>query len=246
MNDIFAFDITNMKITKTFPLFIVLFMLSNNIHGQDTTFIFRNMEKEFYHAIYIESNKDYKYFKNIKQFSLHGSDSIGMLLSVEEELKQYKQKISHSKIDSIFPRVWYQLNAYKNHLYLYEPNDNGFNTNKVLSDSCLINFNMDGPYPILIDSVKQIGKTALHLFTKTYYKPDVDTISIYILDWERKIALFDYHNPYLLNRYRLMVAAETSNTFSVIVNYSKYRKCFEYQFSPIDFEPYLNQLGLKK
>ena len=245
MNGIFAKDYTHMKTKRAFSLLLILFMWSRNTKGQDTTFIFRNLEKEFYHAIYIDSNKDYKYFNNIKQISLHGSDSIGMLLSVEEELKQYKQKIRHSKIDSIFPRVWYQLNIYKNHLYLYEPNDNGFNTNKVLSDSCLINFNMDGPYPILIDSVKQIGKTALHLFTKTYYKTDVDTISIYILDWERKIALFDYHNPYLENRYRLMVAAETSNTFSVVVNYSKNRKRFEYQFDPIDFKPYLTQLGLK-
>ena len=81
----------------------------------------------------------------------------------------------------IFPVFSYRTSCLD--LYLYEPNDNGFNTNKVLSDSCLINFNMDGPYPILIDSVKQIGNTALHLFTKTYYKTDVDTISIYIIDF---------------------------------------------------------------
>ena len=104
---------------------------------------------------------------------------------------------------------------------------------------------MDGADPILIDSVKQVGKTALHLYSQRHFRPQRDTISIYILDWERKIALFDYHNPYLENRYRLMVAAETSNTFSVVVNYSKNRKRFEYQFDPIDFKPYLTQLGLK-
>ena len=234
-----------MKTTKAFPFLIIFFMWSVNTRGQDTTFIFRNLEKDFYHAIYIDSNKDYKYFSNIKQFSLHGHDSAGMHLSLQEELKYKKQKINHSKIDSLFPKVWYQLNAYNKQLYLYEPNDNGFNTNKVLSDSCLINFNMDGADPILIDSVKQVGKTALHLYSQRHFRPQRDTISIYILDWERKIALFDYHNPYLENRYRLMVAAETSNTFSVVVNYSKNRKRFEYQFDPIDFKPYLTQLGLK-
>jgi len=234
-----------MKTPTAFPLLIILFLFSKNTNGQDTSFVFRNLEKDFYHAIYIDSNKDYKYFSNIKQFSLHGHDSIGMLLSLQEELKHKKQKINHSNIDSLFPKVWYQLNAYNNQLYLYEPNDNGFNTNKVLSDSCLINFNMDGADPILIDSVKQAGKTALHLYYQRHFRPKKDTISIYILDCDRKIALFDYHYPTLKNRYRLMVASETSNTFSVVVNYSKNRKRFEYQFDPIDFEPYLTQLGLK-
>jgi hypothetical protein len=214
--------------------------------GQDTTFVLRNLNKNYYQAIFIDSNSDWKYFKNLKQFSMHGVDSLAYSISVQEEIKHYKKTIRHSIIDSLFPKVWYQLNSYQNRLYLYEPNDNGFNTNKVLSDSSLINFNMDGPYVLLLDSIKQESKTDIHLYVKSYYTADADIISIYILDWEKKIALFDYHNPFAENRYRLMVAAETSNLIPVIVNYSKFQKGREFQFESIDFKPFLIQLGLSK
>jgi hypothetical protein len=235
-----------MKCIKFSIVIFIILGFSEKAKGQDTTFILRNLNKTYYQAIFIDSNSGWKYFKNIKEFSMHGDDSIGYSLSIQEELNHYKNKIKHNPFDSLFPRVWYQLNAYNNHFYLYDPNDNGFNTNKVVSDSSFINFNMDGPYPILLDSVKQESKSIIHLFVKSYYTVDIAHISIYILDWERKIALFDYHNPFIENRYRLMVAAETSNTFPVIVNYSKHQKCREFQFNPIDFEPFLSQLGLKK
>ena len=201
------------------------------------------MTQQNYHAIFVDSNYDWRYYKNLQKFSLSPADSLLYHEILALERPKYKRSIDQTTTLNKCPKVWYQLNIYEGKLYLYEPNDNGYNTNIVLTDSSFLRFNMDGPDPRIIDSAQILNAQSYRLFLPGINQM-VDTLSIYILDWNTRLALFDYHASYGI-RYRLMVASEASNLYPVIVNYSSRQKSREYIFPAINFDLFLEQLQLK-
>lgn len=203
----------------------------------DTVFIGRNYTDDFYHAIYIDDHKDSKYYGRIADFTFSDRDSV----SYRESLVSLKG-IRKRRISGTLPRQWCELRAYKGRYYLYAPSDWGNNSRLIISDSTLIEFNMDGPYASRIDSLGSPGRNTWD-FRLTVFDNFPTRLRIQMIDPEKKIAVFETHNDGESGPgyYRLMVAADGVKNFPIIVNYCRERKQLEYTFESIDFEGLLGR-----
>ncbi|MBL0913279.1 MAG: hypothetical protein IBJ09_13000 [Bacteroidia bacterium] len=223
---------------RKFLLSAMLISAGRFLYAQaDTVFIQREYVDDVYHAIYIDDHKDSKYYGYIADFTFSDWDSA----SYRESLVSLKG-IRKRSISKTLPRQWCELRAYKGKYYLYAPSDWGNNSRLIISDTTLIEFNMDGAYASRIDS---IGSPALNTWELrlTAFDNFRTKLRIHMIDAEKRLAVFEsdadeYTGP---GYYRLMVAADHIRNFPIIVNYCREMKQLEYEFEKIDFEQLLGR-----
>lgn len=197
----------------------------------------------FYHAVYIDSNRNADNYNFITDFSFTTSENLDYYLN---DFK--KRKIRMTPIASPdLPNEWIPLYLYKNKYYVYEPSEAGALCRRILNDSLLVFWFMDGPMPYVVRSITKTGKQSWQVQTKDYIiqeegyvRPEI--LHIYMIDPVKKIAVWEYksQNGKQYN-YELVVAKESAKEFDIIINYCATNKMLEFEFDQPDFARLVKQ-----
>jgi hypothetical protein len=163
-------------------------------------------------------------------------------------LARYKKK-SHTpfqkNIDHLLRKNWLPLYQYKGKLYLYSPCDGGNSNKRTITDSTLIFWYLEGPYPYIIKSFNKVsdGKyqiTSIDAFNNedVNFKPEDLVIEF---DDTRNIAIWKYGSLHKEDYvYRIFVPLEYATKFELIVNYCPQNKHGEFEFEKIDIQKVFN------
>jgi hypothetical protein len=215
--------------------------MSGQPTAADTLFISRDTFGGSYHAVFIENNASSIYYDWITDFSFDNSDSLSYKESLKSLQGEKPVKLNKTKIPKSLPRQWCTLNSYKNKYYLYAPSDWGNNSNLLINDTTIIEYFMEGPYAYVIDSFKIINRNTFEFSIQCSYRT-TRKMTIYMIDWEKQIAVFDNHSEYDDYRYTMMVGKARARKFPIIVNYCKYEKQMEFDFGKADLKSILPKL----
>lgn len=208
----------------------------------DTVFLLRNKTKDYYHAIYIEKNRQSKFYQWLTDFGFDNYD--------KEEFDTYYRGIkddSSIKIKrfnrSDLPSEWVPLYSLKGRYYLYAPSDWGNAGRKIITDSTLVFWFMDGPYPIPLSSFRKNSNNqyALTGIGRHSFDSARTQLIIHMIDSKNKIAVWEFPAESTRYRYRLYVARENAPNFDMVVNYCKDAKQMEFSFDQIDYSKLLGE-----
>ncbi len=216
---------------------------------KDTIFLQRDLStgiKTLYHAVYIDTNRNSIFYKELADFSFDKYENM------DEYNKQLKEKGIHlHKVTTPgLPVEWVPLYLYKNKYYVYSPSDKGELNRRILNDSLLIFWSIEGPIPYVLLSVKKVNEQTYTVHTKDvfvqagdFFRPEI--VNIYMIDPEKKIAVWEYKS---LNQkeytYELYIARESIQKFDMIVNYCKTDKMSEFNFDTPDFTKLLEKISI--
>jgi len=209
--------------------------------------VYMGITDHAYNAIYIDTNRNSAYYKQLADFSF---DKYENLDYYNIEFKKRGIHLKKMRINDL-PAEWVPLYLYKNKYYLYAPCDWGNMMRQILTDSLLIQWGMEGPWPYVLNTVKKIDSDTYSIFSKNYFSPLHSTgipeiINIHFINPERRIAVWEYVSEKREGyRYALFVAKENSKDFDIIVNYST-EKTDEFTFEQPDFVTLLKNKKKKK
>ncbi|NOQ75284.1 MAG: hypothetical protein GQ574_24950 [Crocinitomix sp.] len=202
----------------------------------DTAFIERDLTNEFYHAIYIEKNRNSTFHQRLSNFKFCEFDSQNYGYGIEHFTKTLNQSFEKQDLASI-PRFWVPLYIYKESYYLYAPSDWGNTGRRMFNDSAYVYWSMDGPNPIPLRNFEKINSKEFRFSTaSTSEEKETKETIIYIIDEENKIAIFETQNSSGKKFQKLYVPIESVANFDAIVNYCNNQKQHEYRFEYVSLE----------
>lgn len=220
--------------------FLVL-IFCQNIFGQtnkvDTVFIRKDSIKEFSQSIFIETNKNSIYYKDIASFEFGMFDKESYENSLEylktNEVKLQKQK-------TILPaNKWITLKQYKGDFYAYYPCDFYTYFQASINDSTYIDWTGEGPIASQILSQKKIDKSTFELKLNGIYNKN-RLLTINIIDQTKGIAVFTETIQNGRTNY-LMIMADKIKTVPFIVNNCKTQKQLELDFEEPNYSKLLTR-----
>ncbi len=200
----------------------------------DTDFISREVTKEYYHAVFIEHNRQSIFYTDLLDFKMD-----------EYENDEYKQEYKVLKKRSSSPfkiydltglsKEWIPLYKYRNKYYIYYPSDRGNAGRRIISDSTMVYRFMDG---VRIEPFMAVKKVDNHTYSFNLRSLFIDTgisqITIHIIDPKNNIVVWEDSSPYS-GHFQLFIARENAKNFDMVVNYCKEIKTEEFQFDDIEF-----------
>lgn len=202
----------------------------------DKTFISIAAGIGYYHAVYIDRNKNSEHRKMLTDFSFHEEDNktyLSVKSSIEEKIPG---SFNEQKMFDL-PQNWLPLYQYKDKYYLYAPSDWGNAHRCIINSREFISWYMEGPYPFPFSSVKKLSN---HQYILTVLNP-FESISfstqiiIHIIDPATKLAVFEYTDWEDDYRYQLYVSVDHADSFDLVVNYCEDQKVMEFDFDKIDY-----------
>lgn len=208
----------------------------------DTLFLQKELDKDHYHAVYIEHNRSATAFKALLDFKYDHNDSIAYNASYKVlKIRNHKPLKKYDLAG--LPQEWLPLNLYKGKYYLYAPVDWANIDIRKLTDSTLTYYSMDGPDVKPLLNFKKINEHKYSLKSLPFYQfVKSSNINIYIIDPKNKITVWEDTALPEKYRYRLYVAKENAGNFDAIVNYCKNDKVPEYVFEKIDYKALIKGL----
>src|ERR1035437_289749 len=204
----------------------------------DTIFIKANDNTHCF--IFIDKNKRSEYYKQISNFSFNSFDSATYKEAINLLKSNSKARFSEYRIND-FAKEWVPLYVYKNKFYVYAPSDWGYNNWIKITDSTLIEHDMEGPAPSKIKSFKKINQQQVEL-TILGAQQKQRRIKVYIINPKYQTAVFEFSGKHKKTEYKLMVSVNKINHFPVIVNYCKDSKVQEMEFEKPNFKKLIKQL----
>jgi hypothetical protein len=205
----------------------------------DTVFIERDTTQDYYHAVYIEKDRLAKTYKALQNFKYDHNDSIAYNAGYKVLKVRYRKPLKKYNITGL-PKEWLPLYLYKGNYYLYSPCNTANIGMRVLTDSTLIYYSLDGPEPKPILDFKKLNTNKYALKSLPIYQfVKSSNIIIYIIDPEKMIAVWEDKTLPEAYRYKLYVAKESAGNFDMVVNQSVNTKLPEYQFDKVDFKALL-------
>lgn len=214
--------------------------LSLQLFGQsvikDTTFIFKDTVDGKLQSIFIDNNKDSKFYDNISYFNFQHFDNQGYKYSTEY-LKEHQ--LSLTKAKPLIPWTnWVTLKQYKGKFYAYHPCDFLHHFRQSVNDTTLIDWTGEGPVANKIISQNKFDdKTFEFKLTGIYYQDR--TLTVHIIDLKKGIAVFEETTMGADKRYYLMIAADKIKNVPIIVNHCPTQKQSELEFDNTDFKTLL-------
>ncbi|MES2331925.1 MAG: hypothetical protein V4539_20125 [Bacteroidota bacterium] len=216
----------------------------------DTTFlikrskdtIYNGVDYHFFYNVYIDTNRNSKNHQLLGDFLFTQDQNID---AYNERIKKRKIALSKIPLDDL-PREWVPLYLYKNKYYVYKPSDLGNLGRRIVSDSLLMFWFVDGPMPYVLQSVSKKDNDTWEIRSKDYFvrmegfiRPEI--LNIYIIDKENRIAVWEYKSETEKKfNYELYIPKENIKNFDMIVNESD-SKMPEFDFDQPDFKKLLRK-----
>lgn len=221
-------------------LIILTIGATSQLFGQnvekDTTFIFKDTVDGGIQSIFIDNNKDSKFYKSISNFNFHFFDAARYKYSTDY-LKEHK--LALTKVKPVIPWTnWVILKQYKGKFYVYHPCDFLFHFRQSVNDTTFIDWTGEGPVANKIIGQKKIDSKTYEFKLAGIYDQDRRLI-IHIIDLKKGIAVFEQITNGKDKRYYLMIAAEKIKSVPIIVNYCPTQKQTELGFDKTDFKALL-------
>jgi hypothetical protein len=225
--------------------FILFFLLLKyNCIGQskinDTLFFVRNINEDFSHFIFIDTNKQSAFYKmvadfNFDQFDVDTYKSSLAYLSANKLIPK-KHSISN------FPREWVQLVSFKKVIYVYKPNDFYYHLKIKLTDSVFIYWGGEGPEANYMQQFQKLDSVTYEFKLRSNW-PYKSIVTIKILDQEKGIAVFRFQQFDQLGKlgnvyYQLMGDVSKMQKIPLLVNDSDRAKQYEVDEDNIDYSKY--------
>lgn len=221
--------------TKTLLTFLLIGFVSQ-IFGQttksDTTFLLKeNIDGEV-HYIFIDNNKNSKFYSQISDFRLGRYDSGSYKISLDH-LKENNQ--TRAKKKPLIPWTnWVTLKQYKGQFYAYRPSDFLFHFCQSINDSTFIDWTGEDPNANIILGSNKIDSKTYEFQLDGIYENDRN-LKIHIIDSKKGIAVFEQRSKEDGVLYYLMIAADKIRSVPIIVNYSPTQKQSEFEFETPDY-----------
>jgi hypothetical protein len=204
----------------------------------DTVFFEREIFDGVYHAIFIDTNKDSKYYNQINNFEFGEFDQQSYNQSLFY-FKENKSVFNKFKVGEI-PTEWVVLKNYKGNLYNYYPSDFMSHFQIKLTDSTVILYTGEGPLANKIDSFEKISNNKYKFRVSGIYT-GFSTLIFHIIDVKKGIAVIENQLESNSSNYCLMIDSNKSNTLPIIVNYCETRKWREFNFEQPNYKQLLSE-----
>lgn len=229
-----------MKTTIPILAFLVLTTFQS-VFGQpnnsDIVYIRKDSINGFSQSIFIETNKNSKYYNGITSFTF-GALAKESYDNSLEYLKTNKIKLKKQK--TVLPAInWITLKQYKGQFYAYYPCDFYTYYQASINDTTFIDWTGEGPVANQIVSQKKINKRVYELKLKGIYDKD-RIITINIIDETKGIAVFTATTLNGKTNY-LMIMANKIKTVPFIVNNCETQKQLELHFEEPNYTKLLTK-----
>lgn len=224
-----------MHLLLRYIITILALVSFGELFGRDITTDTIFLLKDANHSVFIEANRNSRFYNMIADFSFGQFDTATYDRSLDY-LREKKMKLTKNNIHDI-PRKWILLNYYKNKFYTYKPSDFYSHFKVMITDTAFIDFSGEGPCANKIISYKRIDRKTMSFSLASIEKPNRRLI-IHIIDEQKGIAVFEEPDN-KDNRYYLMISAEKMRQLPIIVNYSPEDKAMEMDFDEPDFSKLL-------
>ncbi|MEO8171857.1 MAG: hypothetical protein ABI581_02195 [Sediminibacterium sp.] len=208
--------------------------------------VYEGKPYHIFNNIYIDSNRNSVNHQSLANFSFTESQNLD---AYNERI--IKRKIQLNKINTLgLPTEWVPLYQYKNKYYVYMPSEQGELRRRIINDSLLIFWFMDGPMPYILQSITKSDNETWLVKSKDQFvrmegfiRPEI--LNIHIIDPVYKIAVWEYKSENDKEyRYELCIPKESIPHFDIIVNDSN-EKAMEFEFENPDFKKLLKKKTVK-
>lgn len=203
----------------------------------DTLFFERVITDSFYHRIFVDDNKNSKFYSSVSDFTITGFDKDTYKRSLNY---LYSKKLfPKKKILNEIPGEWVMLETYKNKVYVNSPCDFYFHYKAKFTDSVFINWDGEGPEATYIERIVKEDSVTYHYFLKSQTYKNWK-LSVKYIDKEKGVAVFrtQFFDPLFKKtdlRYQLMVEVKKMRNIPLVVNYCDYAKAGELEFDQVDY-----------
>lgn len=203
----------------------------------DTLFFVRNINEEFSHFIFIDTNKQSSFYKMVADFKFD-IDTYKSSLAYLSANKLIPKKLSFNK----FPREWVQLVSFKKVIYVYKPNDFYSHLKIKLTDSVFIFWGGEGPEANYMQQYQKLDSVTYEFKLRANW-PYQSIVTVKILNQEKGIAVFRFQQFDQLGKlgntyYQLMGDVNKMQKIPLLVNDSDRAKQYEVDVDIIDYSKY--------
>ena len=208
----------------------------------DTIVLKRSVTNPFRSKVFIDPNKNSKYYKQLSYFG-YGDKYFSEMAKILED--SAGKKGQSNKLPYL-PKKWLPLYLYKGKYYVYVPCDGIYIYKVMITDKYVCETEVGGLYPRELNSLKMINQTS-YMNSETNYLWNEKDLRINIIDRQKGIAIFSATRiEDSSTHYRLMVDANKIRLFPVIKNECPEGKEPEFDFDEPDFEKLLDKKDVKK
>lgn len=200
----------------------------------DTTFIVREISKNYYHTIYIDKTQEAEYKKSVSKAKITKQ----LQQQINEDLLAIKDR--EKPVDFKLPQFWLPLEKYKDQYYLYQPCDGIFEYQYLVTKEVVAHLFYDGPSISVIKSAERINTR--HYRFEFYGSNGLKELDIFIIDPIKKIAVFRFSDAGQ-TWYELFTSSSSAANFDVIVNDCKTQKESEFNFEKVNFEALIEKFN---
>lgn len=224
---------------KYSALVFVSLLITVHSFGQapDTVFLLKENKGGVFHAIFIDSNKQSRYYSEISNFAFDDFDHD----SYDNSLRYLKNngiRLMRQPVKGI-SKQWVVIKQYKNNFYAYRPSDFMYHYKISITDTSFVDYTGEGPTASKIVSFSKVDD-ATYKFRLTGLNAKERDLTIYIIDKQKGIALFCEANYSYL-----MIPVQNVRDIPIIVNYCATQKQVEFQFDMPDYNKLIGKRLVK-
>jgi predicted transcriptional regulator len=209
----------------------------------DTTFLLREVTKDDYHAVYIDHNRQSAAYKRLLNFNLNKYDVNDYRENYRIMKSRHHAPLKKFNLAGLL-KQWMPLYLHKGKYYIYSPSEWGTIDRRILTDSTMMYWFMDGLTPEPYQQVKKINNHTYAFKLHSFYtdNPGNTTIIIHIIDPKNQIAIWEDTGEKGASHYGLYIPRQNARNFDLIVNSCLTEKTNEFEFDKVDYAKLLKGL----
>lgn len=225
------------KILLLFLLTTSFDLIAQNVK-KETTFLIKERYGEVCHSVFIEPNRNSKFYNHISDYSFGKFDQ----QSYDESLDYLKKHNLHltKVLVNELPKKWIYLHQYKSKFYVYYPSDFYAHYKIRITNKSYEDFSGEGPSANKILGFKKIDDNTFQFNLAGLYS-NGRKVLIHLIDKKAGIAVFEETSNDREKVYYLMVDAAKIRNFPLIVNYCENQKQPEFEFDKTNFIKLIDQ-----
>lgn len=225
-----------LRYIQTMILILIGFQLFGQSIMTDTIFFHQDSVLGSRQSIFIDYDKNNKFYDRISIFSFGRFDNQSYDYSTkylnDNDLKLTKRIINEPATK------WIPLEQYKGEFYVYHPCDFLFHYRVSINDTTFIDWTGEGPVANKIVDYNRIDNKTFEFVLSGIYNQNCKLI-IHIIDSKNGIAVFEKVLADRENVRYLMIDADKIRNVPIIVNNCEFEKQSELQFDEPDYDKLL-------